>query len=52
MNTLLWVLVILFLFGAIGGAPAWGYHLYGWGPSGGSGLLLLILVLFLLFGRG
>jgi hypothetical protein len=50
MRPVLLVLLVLFLLGAIGGAPVWGYHQMGWGPSGGSGLLLLIILLFLLLG--
>lgn len=47
MTTLLIVLLILMLFGAF---PAWGYNQsWGYAPFGGlSGLLVLILVLFLL----
>ena len=50
MRTVLIILLILFLVGAIGGAPVWGYHQYGWGPSGGSGLLLIIVLAVLLLG--
>ena len=40
MELLLIVLVILLLFGGIGIWPSFGYHQYGYGPSG----LLLVLV--------
>lgn len=42
--------VILFLM-FLGGLPGWGYHPYGYWPSGGAGLILLILVILLLVGR-
>jgi len=45
MGLLLIVLVILLLFGGIGTWPSFGYHPYGYGPSG---LLLAILVILLI----
>lgn len=49
MLTLLIVLLILMLVGAL---PSWPYS-RGWGyyPSGGLGLIVLILVILLLTGR-
>ena len=49
MVTLLIVLLVLLLIGAV---PAWPYS-SGWGyyPSGGLGLVLLVVVLLLLTGR-
>lgn len=49
MSLILIVLLILILVGSL---PAWPYS-SGWGyyPSGGTGLLLLILVILLLTGR-
>ena len=44
MELLLIVLVILLLFGGIGTWPSFGYHHYGYGPSG----LLLVLVVIIL----
>lgn len=44
------LLIILFLF-LVGGLPNWGYHSYGYAPSGVSGLILIILVILLLTGR-
>lgn len=46
---LLLILLIILLFATV---PAWPYS-RGWGyyPSGGLGLVVLILVLLLLFGR-
>jgi hypothetical protein len=48
-NTILLVIVILLLIGAL---PLWPYS-SGWGyfPSGGLGLLVLILIILLLTGR-
>lgn len=50
MPTILWVVVILLLLGAL---PLWPYS-SGWGyyPSGGLGLLLIILVLLAVFRGG
>jgi hypothetical protein len=45
MGLLLIVLVILLLFGGIGTWPSFGYHQYGYGPSG---LLLAILIIILI----
>jgi hypothetical protein len=49
MSTILIVILVLLLVGAL---PTWGYS-SGWGywPSGGLGLVLLILVILLLMGR-
>ena len=48
LGTVLIILLILFL---IGGLPNFGYHRYGYYPSGLGGLLLLIVVILLLTGR-
>ena len=49
MGLLLIVLVILLLFGGIGTWPSFGYHPYGYGPSGLLlGLVVIILIVFLL----
>ena len=47
MTTILIVILILILVGAL---PSWGYS-RGWGyvPSGGLGLLLVIVILLMLF---
>ena len=49
MSTILIVILVLLLVGAL---PTWG-HSRGWGywPSGGLGLVLLILLVLLLMGR-
>jgi hypothetical protein len=49
LATALIVVVILMLFGAL---PRWGHsRSWGYGPSGGLGLVLVILVILLLLGR-
>jgi len=49
MVTILIVLAVLMLLGAI---PAWPHsRIWGYGPSGGLGLILLILVILVLSGR-
>lgn len=49
MGTILLIILILLLIGAL---PTWPYS-SGWGyyPSGGLGLIVLILVVLLLMGR-
>jgi hypothetical protein len=49
MSTIILVIVILFLVGAL---PTWPYSTnWGYGPSGGVSVLLLVLVVLLLTGR-
>lgn len=46
------LLIILLIVGAIGSVPTWGYSAnWGWGPSGGIGLIALILIILLVMGR-
>lgn len=48
MNTLIWVLLILLLVGAL---PAWPYSTsWGYYPSGG--VLILIVIILIISGRG
>jgi hypothetical protein len=49
ISTILLVIVLLLLVGAL---PAWPYSA-GWGywPSGGLGLVLLVVLILLLMGR-
>ena len=50
---MLWnILLILLILALIGAIPTWPYS-SGWGyyPSGGIGLILLIVILLMLFGR-
>jgi hypothetical protein len=44
------LLVLLFLL-LVGGLPNWGYHRFGFAPSGIVGAVLLIVVFLLLTGR-
>ena len=49
MITILIILAVLMLLGAI---PTWPHsRTWGYGPSGGLGLVLLIVVILLLTGR-
>mgnify|MGYP003395192139 FL=1 len=48
MGLLLLIVLILLL---VGGLPNFGYHSYGYGPSGISGVLVIVLVVLLLTGR-
>ncbi len=49
LGTILLVVVILMLIGAI---PSWPHsRSWGYGPSGGIGLILVILIVLLLMGR-
>ena len=49
--SLLALLIIICLLGGVGSAPSWGYHEYGWGPSGGFGVVLFVLLILFLMGR-
>ncbi|MDF2689345.1 MAG: hypothetical protein K0Q80_2311 [Microvirga sp.] len=49
LSTILLILVILLLIGAV---PAWPHSRgWGYGPSGLLGVILLILIILLLLGR-
>ena len=49
ISTILIVILILFLLGAL---PTWGHSRnWGYGPSGGLGLVVIILIILLLLGR-
>lgn len=49
LGTILIVVLVLLLLGAF---PAWPYaRNWGYGPSGGIGLLLVVIVILLLLGR-
>jgi hypothetical protein len=45
------LLIIVLIVLVIGGAPNWGYHNYGYGPSGLFGVLCIILLVLFLLGR-
>jgi hypothetical protein len=46
------ILIIILILALIGGLPTWGYS-SGWGyyPSGGIGLILLIVIILVVMGR-
>ena len=49
LGTILLIVLILMLIGAV---PSWPHSRnWGYGPSGGIGLLVLILVILLVMGR-
>jgi hypothetical protein len=49
LGTILLIVVVLMLIGAI---PTWPHSRgWGYGPSGGLGLVLVVLVVLLLLGR-
>jgi hypothetical protein len=51
---LLWLIVVILIISALVGAPGIGYwptHTHGYYPSGGIGLLAIILIVLLLTGR-
>lgn len=49
MSTILLIILVLLLLGAL---PTWPYsRRWGYYPSGGLGLILLILIILLLTGR-
>lgn len=50
------ILLIILLLLLLGGLPAWGptpagWHGYGYYPVGGIGIVLVIVLLLVLFGR-
>lgn len=48
MSLLLLIVLVLLL---VGGLPRFGYHSYGYGPSGLAGVLAVVLLVLLLTGR-
>jgi hypothetical protein len=49
LGTILLIVVVLMLIGAV---PTWPHsRSWGYGPSGGLGLVLVVLVVLLLLGR-
>ena len=49
VGTILLIILVLALFGVI---PAWPHSRgWGYGPSGGLGLLVMVLIILLLLGR-
>lgn len=49
LGTILLIILILFLLGAL---PTWGHSRnWGYGPSGGIGLILVIILILVLMGH-
>lgn len=48
LNMLLLIVVLVLLFG---GLPNWGYHHYGYAPSGVLGVVLVIVLILFLMDR-
>lgn len=52
MSILGMILLIVLLMAVLGAAPAWPHaRNWGYGPSGGIGLVLLIVLVLVLLGR-
>lgn len=51
MSTLLVVILIIILLGGVGVAPSWGWHSWGWGPSGLLGVVLVVVLILAILGR-
>jgi Protein of unknown function (DUF3309) len=47
---ILLLLLVVFVM-CMGGLPNWGYHHYGYYPSGLLGIVLVVLLLLFLMGR-
>ena len=49
IGTILLIVLILFLVGAL---PTWGHSKnWGYGPSGGLGLIVLVIIILILLGK-
>jgi hypothetical protein len=49
LGTILLILLILMLIGAL---PSWGHSRnWGYGPSGGLGLIVLVLIILVVMGK-
>lgn len=45
------VLIVLLILLLVGGLPTWGYHSYGYGPSGLLGVVLVVVLILALLGH-
>ena len=45
------ILLIVLVVILVGGLPNWGYHSFGFAPSGLAGVVLLVVIVMLLTGR-
>jgi hypothetical protein len=50
-TTMSLIILIALLLLVFGGLPNWGYHHYGYAPSGIGGILLIVAIILLLTGR-
>lgn len=48
MSLLVLIILLLLVFG---GLPRWGYHNYGYAPSGIGGIILIVVLVLFLSGR-
>jgi uncharacterized membrane protein len=48
MGLILLIVLVVFL---VGGLPNWGFHSFGFAPSGLAGVVLLVVIVMLLTGR-
>ena len=52
LTTILVVILILMLLGSVGTLPTWSHSRnWGYGPSGGMGLIVVVLLVLLLMGH-
>lgn len=52
MNILVVLLVIILILALVGALPVWPHAAsWGYGPSGGLGLIVLVLIVLLLMGK-
>lgn len=47
----MWLVLVVLILCVFGGLPQWGYHSYGYGPTGILGVLLLIILVLAVTGR-
>jgi len=46
------ILLIILILALLGSFPLWPYSMgWGYGPSGGAGLLLIVLIILIVMGR-
>jgi hypothetical protein len=50
MSTLAIIVLVVLLLAIFGGLPRWGYHSYGYGPSGLLVFLLIIVIVLAVSG--
>jgi hypothetical protein len=52
VSVLMTILIVVLVLALVGGLPAWPHsRSWGYGPSGGVGLVLVILLVLMLLGR-